>query len=112
MDSVKIAQLKNHLSRYVGYVREGAELIVVDRDTPVARLIPFAPRTDAPGQQRAADDYWTADRLAALERQGLIRRADVAVPPQGGVRTRPTKLPKGAPSVVDLLLGMRRESTR
>jgi prevent-host-death family protein len=112
VDSVKIAQLKNHLSRYVGYVREGAELIVVDRDTPVARLIPFAPRPEAPGQRRVQDDYWTADRLAALERQGTIRRADVTVAQQAGVRTRPTKLPKGAPGVVDLLLRMRRESAR
>ena len=111
MDRVKIAELKNHLSRYVGYVREGAEIVVLDRNTPVARLIPFRPREDGPARG-ARDDYWTPERIAALERQGAIRRADAAGRRASAGRHTPRKLPKGAPSVLDLLLRSRRESTR
>ncbi|MBL8022146.1 MAG: type II toxin-antitoxin system prevent-host-death family antitoxin [Leptospirales bacterium] len=39
---VKIAELKNNLSRYVHRVRERGEVIVVcDRDRPVACLVPL-----------------------------------------------------------------------
>lgn len=41
MKEVKIAQLKSQLSKYLQYVRLGGEVIVKDRDTPVARLVPL-----------------------------------------------------------------------
>ena len=41
MRSVKIGVLKNRLSTYLRYVRNGEEIIVQDRDQPVARIIPF-----------------------------------------------------------------------
>jgi len=37
---VGIRRLKDHLSEYVGRVRRGATLIVTDRGTVVARLMP------------------------------------------------------------------------
>lgn len=106
--TVKIAELKNGLSRYVGAVREGAEIIVLDRDTPVARLIPFAPR-EAGRKPGIKDDYWTPDRLATLEGQGTIRRAPAR---RDGAVPAPRPLPAGTPSVVELLLQARRESQR
>jgi antitoxin (DNA-binding transcriptional repressor) of toxin-antitoxin stability system len=114
MNSVNIADLKNNLSRHLARVREGAELTVLDRDTPIARILPFAPR---PISGRAAD-VTTADREAArarieeLQRLGILGAGD----PEGLTelaRTRPpVKLPKGTPSAVDTLIKMRRESMR
>jgi prevent-host-death family protein len=41
MRSVNIAQLKARLSEYLRHVRSGHEVTVLDRDTPVARLVPI-----------------------------------------------------------------------
>jgi prevent-host-death family protein len=110
---VKIADLKNNLSRYLNHVRDGGELMVLDRETPVARIVPFAPREVAvTGKAVDDDEYWTEARLANLERRGTISRGN----PRGvGAwlnHVRPVKLPEGTPSAVDALLQMRRESRR
>lgn len=36
------SQLKAKMGRYMRAVRAGAEVVVTDRDQPVARLVPFA----------------------------------------------------------------------
>lgn len=41
MKSVKIAEFKSKLSAYIRLIRKGFELVVTDRETPVARVIPF-----------------------------------------------------------------------
>lgn len=41
MKTANIAELKNHLSAYIAEVKRGEEIIVKDRNRPVARLIPF-----------------------------------------------------------------------
>ena len=41
MRSVNIGELKNQLSAYLQYVRNGEEVIVRDRNTPVARILPI-----------------------------------------------------------------------
>ena len=41
MKAVKIADLKSHLSRHLRDVRAGGTLTILDRDTPVARLVPI-----------------------------------------------------------------------
>lgn len=38
MRTVKVAELKNRLSAYLQLVREGEEVVVKDRDRPVARI--------------------------------------------------------------------------
>ena len=38
---VNLATLKAQLSRYVRIVRAGDEVVVLDRDTPVAKLVPY-----------------------------------------------------------------------
>jgi prevent-host-death family protein len=38
---VNIGELKNHLSAYLQYVRNGEEVVVNDRNTPVARILPI-----------------------------------------------------------------------
>lgn len=41
MKTVNIGELKNQLSVYLHYVRKGEEVVVRDRSTPVARILPF-----------------------------------------------------------------------
>ena len=39
--SAKIAEFKAHLSEYLRAVRAGNPLILRDRDTPIARVVPY-----------------------------------------------------------------------
>jgi antitoxin (DNA-binding transcriptional repressor) of toxin-antitoxin stability system len=41
MRSVKIADLKAKLSAHIQLVRDGEEVVICDRDVPVARMIPI-----------------------------------------------------------------------
>lgn len=41
MKTVNIGELKNQLSGYLQYVRNGEEIVVRDRNVPVARILPF-----------------------------------------------------------------------
>ena len=43
MRSVKLAELKDHLSEHLRAVEAGAEIEVTDRNRPVARIIPIRP---------------------------------------------------------------------
>jgi prevent-host-death family protein len=57
MSDVRIADLKARLSEHLRSVRNGATLTVLDRDTPVARIVPFAaqPLEIRKAQRRARD---------------------------------------------------------
>ena len=46
MKSVRIAELKARLSEHLRRVRRGHPLTVMDRDTPIARLVPYAPEPE------------------------------------------------------------------
>lgn len=96
MRKVKVAELKNNLSRYLEHVTAGGTVLVLHRDRPVARIVPVSRKASGRG-----DDA----RLADLERLGLVRRG------QGGMRQwlrkhRPVKVPGG--SLVQDLLAERR----
>jgi prevent-host-death family protein len=41
MKSAKVSQLKARLSAYLAEVRRGETVVVCDRATPIARLIPY-----------------------------------------------------------------------
>lgn len=41
MKTVGIADLKARLSEHLRYVRRGREVTILDRDTPIARLVPW-----------------------------------------------------------------------
>jgi len=66
MKYAKIGQLRDGLSRYIDQVRDGSEILVLDRDRPVARIVPAGSARPAPGSD--------AERLLDLERRGLLRR--------------------------------------
>lgn len=62
MNTVRIADLKARLSEHLRAVRRGRTLIVLDRDTPIARIVPYTKEADAlqirkprPGAPRLAD---------------------------------------------------------
>ena len=61
MQAVNIAQLRGHLSTYLKRVRRGEEILIRDRDTPVAKLVPLS-----------EDEAYDA-RLLELAAQGLVR---------------------------------------
>ena len=42
MRSVNVAELKNRLSKYLGFAKGGEEIIIRDRNLPVAKLVPFS----------------------------------------------------------------------
>src|SRR5437667_7971470 len=71
MKQARIAELKNNLSRYVARVRAGETITVLDRNKPVARLVPIAK-----ADRKAAMDA----RLIELERKGWLRRGTGGVP--------------------------------
>ena len=46
MRAVNIADLKNNLSRYLKEVRAGSEVVVKDRNKPIARIVPLTVEGD------------------------------------------------------------------
>ena len=61
MQTVNIAELKNRLSHYLDDVRRGEEVVIKDRNTPIAKIVPLA----------ATDDYETEE--AGLVAAGILR---------------------------------------
>jgi antitoxin (DNA-binding transcriptional repressor) of toxin-antitoxin stability system len=64
MKKATISQTKNSLSAYLELVKRGETILILDRDRPIARLVPVE-------AARRGDDA----RLADLERLGVVRRA-------------------------------------
>ena len=91
-----ISEAKAKLSALLDRVKSGEEVTITDRGEPVARIVPVAAR-----------DIDATDRLARLERQGLIRRPRKKLD-RDWLRSRP--LAKSSESVVEALLEERRES--
>ena len=46
MTRAKVSELKARLSAYLAEVRGGGEVLVYDRTTPIARLVPFKEERD------------------------------------------------------------------
>jgi antitoxin (DNA-binding transcriptional repressor) of toxin-antitoxin stability system len=107
---IKIADLKNNLSRHLALVKQGGQITVLERDTPVARIIPFTPTQPAAGE--SVTDPAGAERLADLARQGVLTPGDPAAATQWLADHRPIRLPRGSGGAVETLIAMRRESTR
>ena len=79
MKSVNVAQLKDGLSAYLKLVRAGEEILIRDRKTPIARLLPLA------------DDTAIDDEMKALAASGKLRLPTKALDPN--------IFPKKAPQV-------------
>ncbi len=77
MRSVRIGELKKHLSRYLRVVRGGTRVIVMDRDVPVAELAPIT----------------SARKTATDRREDLIRRGVLIPAPRGSLTLDELGLP-------------------
>jgi prevent-host-death family protein len=51
MRTVNIAELKSKLSAHIQFVRDGEEVLVCDRNRPVARIVPYH-ADDQPERER------------------------------------------------------------
>jgi antitoxin (DNA-binding transcriptional repressor) of toxin-antitoxin stability system len=52
MRTVNVAKLKDQLSKYLTYAKSGEEIVIRDRNLPVAKLVPFSAES-ADGQELA-----------------------------------------------------------
>ncbi len=62
MEPIKTAVLKNHLSTYLQRVRKGARFLVMDRNQPIAKLVPI-------DKGEAVSE---AEKLASLIQEGMV----------------------------------------
>ena len=69
MKTATISHAKNHLSELLAGVKRGESVLILERDRPIARIVPVE-----------ASEREDGERLADLERRGIIRRA--ARPPR------------------------------
>lgn len=72
MTEAKIGELKNQLSRFLALVRKGEIVRVLDRDVPIAQIVPMSHGQD--GQPAGSES------LIALERKGILRRGTRKIP--------------------------------
>lgn len=93
MKKANISHVKNHLSRYLDYVRRGGTVRILDRDVPVADLVP-----PSGGGEGGADP-----RLVAMERAGRVRCG------KGSLERIWRTAPIGPGGVLDALLNEREE---
>lgn len=94
MQTIGVARLKAHLSRYLAHVKSGQEVLVTERGRPVAKLVPLPP---AAGRE---------------SRRGRLIRAGILLPGTGripAVLLRPPKGPRVGGAVIKILLAERRE---
>jgi prevent-host-death family protein len=68
MERATITEVKNGLSAYIDKVKAGESILVTDRGVPVAVLEPVARQV-----------HWD-ERIARLERAGLVRRGTGQLP--------------------------------
>ena len=66
MKEAKISEIKNQLSRYLSLVRRGEVVRILDRNVPIAQIIPI--------RSPSTEHDVGAEALAEMERKGLIRR--------------------------------------
>lgn len=93
-----MAEAKNNLSRFLAYVRRGGRVRILDRDTPIADLVPVQV-----GEGPDEDDRI----LAELEKDGVLRRGEPGPLPREILTPGP---PDRRASVRKALLDDRRRS--
>ena len=50
MRTVNVAKLKDQLSKYLSFAKDGEEIIIRDRNKPIAKIVPF-PSGDADAEE-------------------------------------------------------------
>ena len=72
-----ISEVKNGLSAYLRRIRSGESVLVLDRRTPVARIVPVGRTLEHP---RHADDVDEDAKIERLERAGILSRQSFESP--------------------------------
>ena len=72
-----VTEVKNGMSAYLRRVKEGESVLITERRTPVAYIVPVA---QAAGSATGADDMDKEARLLRLEQAGIIVRRGSASP--------------------------------
>jgi prevent-host-death family protein len=85
--SANIADLRNRLTQYLKEVRAGGEIIVRDRQRPIAKIVPLT-----------VDDESAAD--GALVAAGLMRKAERSLSPSFWKTRRATMTARTAADAV------------
>lgn len=98
MIQTNISTVKSQLSSYLERVKGGEEVVIADRNQPVAKLVPYRPRQSETGG-------WNA-RLADLERRGEVR---LATGLDNRLDLKPARAPEGEAKVLAALLDERRQ---
>jgi prevent-host-death family protein len=80
MRTVNIGTLRNQLSAYLQYVRNGEEVIVRDRNKPIARILPFPLPLPPEGDHEAEVAYLIATGQAKPPKQKMDWEAFWALP--------------------------------
>lgn len=80
MRTVNIGTLRNQLSAYLQFVRNGEEVLVRDRDVPVARIVPYTPPLPAEGDHEAEMQYLIATGQMKEAKQEMDWEAFWALP--------------------------------
>lgn len=78
MKSTAISDLKAHLSEYLLKVKSGEEIIITDRNKPIARIIPIK-----------RDNKSIPAHILSLEQAGLLRVGNGALPDNFWNMSRP-----------------------
>ncbi|MSP58735.1 MAG: type II toxin-antitoxin system prevent-host-death family antitoxin [Myxococcales bacterium] len=73
MSKTRSSELKAHLGKYLRAVRAGREIVVTDRDVPIARMIPY--------------------RAEVAQGLQIVEPRDAAAPPLGKLTVRAVRVP-------------------
>lgn len=79
MKSTAVAHLKASLSEHLARVKAGEEVVITERGTPIAKIIPMSSHMDG-----------TDTRMTELVRAGLLRRGVGTLPKGFWAMPRPT----------------------
>ena len=63
MKRLKIAEFKARLSEHLRSVRRGHSLIVMDRNTPIARVVPYLPTGEPLRVREPAQEYTALQKV-------------------------------------------------
>lgn len=99
-----ISEVKAGMSAYLRRVKAGESVLITERKTPVARLVPVA---QVAGSRQDADGTDESARLLRLEQAGVVVRRGNGSP----LDALATPLPASA-SLMSALLGDRAEESR
>ena len=99
MKTAKISELRDRLSRYLDHVRAGGRVVILDRNRPVAEIVPV-------GTSGTSEQDTDQGVLDSLQRRGIVQKGRGRISPD----VLRGSLPGKDARVLDALLEERRSS--